>query len=69
VTDSLQVEVVEEDSKEVIVISNVGISDEMIYEAVDSGVQNIKPYIMPMYVEYKRTTHQDTKTKQHNIRM
>jgi hypothetical protein len=44
VTDSLQVEVVEEDSKEVIVISNVGISDEMINEAVDSGVKNINKY-------------------------
>ena len=44
VTDSLQVEVAEEDSKEVRVINNVDISDEMIYEAVDSGVKNINQY-------------------------
>ena len=47
VADSLQVEVVEEDSKEGRVISSVDISDEMIYEAVDSGVKNINKYDFP----------------------
>ena len=50
VTDSQEVEAIMADPKElqvnseVSLINKVGVSDEMIYEAIDSGVKDIKEY-------------------------